>query len=348
MNTTSYYMKVTALNPISHIGKTASTGALFNTEKVNGRDVPYITGAAGKGILRRIGMDVMLSMLGLDPEAYGENIIQEHKDVLTQERLEVLFNGSILRSTGNRSVDVSQGAKLAELIPWFAVVGGCLGNTMMQGRISVGPMTLICEENRGRLEMMEKHINKRVDIKPGEPETAVAILPTGTNPARHYLQRQEFSHNDDFNRLGSRAATFLPPQQQQAMIAAKTMDFLDRQEPDWQDEETGNHVQMRFSVQTLTAGCEFFWRIDTFDFTPLMEDAFMTTFGHFLARPYIGGMRRMGMGLIDVKFLGRSRVEPVKAEWSTAVTVNRTGDLYAKHLTERRDEIIKLLEVLGK
>jgi hypothetical protein len=161
-----------------------------------------------------------------------------------------------------------------------------------------------------------------------------------------HLQRQEFTHNDDFNRLGSPATRFLPPAEKAEMITSQALDFYQREEPDYQDEE--NHVQMRFSVQTMTAGTELFWRIDTFDLTPLMEDAFMTTFGHFLARPYVGGMRRMGMGLVDVEFLGRSRVEPVKAQFSTAVSVNRVGGLYEAHLRDNREEIVRLLEVLGK
>jgi hypothetical protein len=346
MNTTSYYMKVTALNPISHIGKTASTGAIFNTERVNGKDVPYITGASGKGILRRIGMEVMLSMLGLDPEQAGDVIADKPKG-LSQKQLEVLFNGSILTSSGTRSIDVAQGAQLAELIPWFAIVGGCMGNMMMQGRIAVHPMILICEENRTRLKAIEKHIGRRLLAVGQEGEdTAVSILPEEVSTARMHLQRQEFTHNDDFNRLGSGASRFLPPADRHEMITAHALEFYKREEPDYQDKE--NHVQMRFSVQTMTAGAELFWRIDTFDLTPLMEDAFLTTFGHFLARPFVGGMRRMGMGLVDVEFLGRSRVEPVQASFSTAVSVNKVGDMYRAHLQENREEIVRLLEVLGK
>lgn len=345
MNTTSYYMTVTALNPISHIGKTASTGAIFNTERVNGRDVPYITGASGKGILRRIGMEVMLSMLGLDPEG-ADGIITESPTSkgLNRKQIEVLFNGSILTSGSSGTVDVSQGAQLAALIPWFGIVGGCLGNMMMQGRIAVHPMILMCEENQPRLKAVERHINKRLMSE--DDDTAVSLGVDETQPARTYLQRQSFTHNDDFNRIGSSASRFLPPAEQEELHQSLSLDFYQRQEVDFQDDE--NHVQMRFSVQTLTAMSKFFWRIDTFDLTPLMEDAFMTTFGHFLARPYIGGMRRMGMGLVDVEFLGRSRVEPVKSQFSTAVSVNRVGGLYEAHLRDNRDEIVRLLEVLGK
>ena len=343
MNTTSYYMNVTALNPISHIGKTASTGAIFNTERVNGRDVPYITGASGKGILRRIGMEVMLSMLGLDPDQ-ADGIITDAPTGkgLSRKQIEVLFNGSILTSTGSRTVDVAQGAQLAELVPWFGIVGGCLGNMMMQGRISVHPMVLYCEENKPRLQAIEKHINKRLFDEEGD---GVSLGVEDVRPAREQLQRQSFTHNDDFNRLGSSATRFLPPAERQEMVQGMALDFYERQEPDFQDDE--NHVQMRFSVQTIAAMSKFFWRIDTFDLTPLMEDAFMTTLGHFLARPYIGGMRRMGMGLVDVAFVGQSRVEPVKAQFSTAVSVNRVGGLYEAHLRENRDEIVRLLEVLG-
>lgn len=343
MNTTSYFMRVTALNPISHIGKTASTGALFNTETVDGKEVPYITGASGKGVLRRVGMDVMLSMLDLDPEQYDKELIKDKQNPLTQNRLEVLFNGSILSRTGTRAIKIDTGALLAELIPWFAVVGGCLGNTMMQGRISVHPMTLICEENQERLSVMEQSINRRISGKEG-----IAIIDSNEIvPARRRLQRQEFSHKDDFNTLGSSAMRFLPTQEKKVLTDGKAVEYLDKQDPDWQDE--GSHVQMRFSKQTLTAMSQFYWQIDTFDLTPLMEDAFITTMSYFLSRPYIGGDRRQGMGYIDLEFLGRSRVEPAKADLTTSVQSKdfKMGDLYRTHLQTRQTEIIEALEVIA-
>ena len=345
MNTTSYYMRVTALNPISHIGKTASTGALFNTEKVDGKEIPFITGASGKGILRRIGMEVMLSMLGLDPEHYDPEIISDRPNPLTQHRIEVLFNGSILNSKG-RTINIDEGGLLSELIPWFAVVGGCLGNTMMQGRIAVHPFTLICQENEGRLRLLEQDLNRRLEADQIEIIESEAPL----KPARHWLQRQEFTHNDDFNRLGSPATRFLPGPAAEKLLADKQAAFVERQEPDWQDKDSGSHVQMRFSVQTLTAMSKFYWQIDTFDLTPLMEAAFQTTMGHFLGRPYIGGQRRQGMGLVHIQPLGRAKIEPVKAEYSTAVGFSREAgqpDLYRQHLETRRAEIIGALEAIA-
>lgn len=347
MNTTSYYMRVTALNPVSHIGKTASTGALFNTEKVNGKEVPFITGASGKGILRRIGMEVMLSMLGLDPEQYQAEVITDQPNPLTQHRIEVLFNGSILNSKGRR-INIDEGALLSELIPWFAVVGGCLGNTMMQGRIAVHPMTLICQENEERLRLMEQDINRRIGAEQIEIFEAEAPL----KPARHWLQRQEYTHNDDFNRLGSSASRFLPAPAAEQLLADKQAAFVDRQDPVWQDKESGSHVQMRFSLQTLTAMSQFYWQIDTFDLTLLMEAAFQTTMGHFLGRAYIGGQRRQGLGLVNIESLGRAKIEPVKAEYSSAVgftQAERAGqqDLYRQHLETRRAEIIQALETIA-
>lgn len=244
MNTTSYFMRVTALNPISHIGKTASTGALFNTEMVNGKEVPYITGAACKGVLRRIGMDVMLSMLGLDPEQYDNEIIKDRPDLLTQNRLEVLFNGSILTKTGSRAIKIDTGATLAEFIPWFAVVGGCLGNTMMQGRIAVHPMSLICQENEERLRIMENSISRRVSGN--DSIDIIGNMEIAT--ARRQLQRQEFSHKDDFNTLNSQAARFLSIREKESLVDEKAARLSDKQDPDWQDNNT--HVQMRFSKQT--------------------------------------------------------------------------------------------------
>lgn len=345
MNTTSYYMSVTALNQISHIGRTASTGSIFNTEKIDGQDVPYVTGGSMKGILRRTGMEVMLSMLGLDPERYDNDVISDEKNPLTQNRIETLFNGSILTS-GGRTVNIDEGAMLSELIPWFAVVGGCLGNTMMQGRISVKPMTLICKENRERHERIENDINRRI-----AGNDRIAILPTkDLKSFRHYLQRNDFTHMDDLNRLGGPASRYLPKAEKTQLIAEKTMAFLEKQEDDdWQDEKAGRHVQMRYSLQTLAANSQFYWQIDTFDLTPLMQDAFITTMSYFLSRPQVGGNIARGFGDISIEFLGRSRIEPAKAETSTDLQPSdfQIGDLYRNHLTNRRPEILQALEAIA-
>ena len=146
MNTTSYFAIVTALNHISHIGKTASTGQLFNTESVLYKDrvveVPFVSGNSMKCVLRRIGMEVMASFLGFDPEVAG-NAIDNLENPLTRNRLTLLWNGGILTTEGGRSVNIDVAAKLSELIPWLAIVGGCVGNQMIHGRIAVHPLILL-------------------------------------------------------------------------------------------------------------------------------------------------------------------------------------------------------------
>jgi hypothetical protein len=95
---------------------------------------------------------------------------------------------------------------------------------------------------------------------------------------------------------------------------------------------------------------QFYWQIDTFDLTPLMEAAFQTTMGHFLGRPFIGGQRRQGLGLVHIEPLGRAKIQPVKAEYSIAVGFTREAgqqDLYRQHLETRRAEIIQALEAIA-
>lgn len=345
MNTTSYIMKVTALNPISHIGKTASTGSIFNTEKVDGQDVPYITGTAMKGLLRRIGMEVMLSAIGLDSENYDTDVITDKPSVMTQNRIETLFNGSILSKSG-RGIDISQGAYLSELIPWFAIVGGCLGNMMMQGRIAVNPMILVCKENYNRLNLVEQSINYRLS---GDDKIKLIADDDKMESYRYFLQRLENTHLDDFNRLGSPAMRYLPKNERTALIETKSMDFMERQAVDYQDESS--HVQMRYSNQVITANSKFIWQVDTFDLTPLMESAFHLTMSHFLSRPYIGGKRTYGFGHVHIEPLGRSRVAPVKSAFSSELGFKAgddRGNLYYRHLINRKDEIIKAIETIAE
>lgn len=352
MNTTSYIMRVTAMQAISHIGKTASIGSIFNTEKVDGHDVPFITGGAMKGNLRRICMEASLSALGLDPENYDTDIVTDKKDdpknILTQNRIETLFNGSILHN-GGRGIDIGQGAYLSEMFAGFPLFGGCLGNMMMQGRIGVHPMTLICEENAERIGLMEMGLNQRL-----ASETQIKLLPDKKmHSYRYYLSQQQNTHLDDFNRLGSPAMRLLPKEAKSEVVEARRLDFLAKQEPDYQDEGAGSHVQMRYNTQVLSAMSQFVWQIDTFDLTPLMEAAFHLTMSHFLSRPYVGGKRTYGMGYVHIQPLGKASTSltPIKSEFSGELGFqagDRRNNLYYNHLVNRRDEIIEAIKIIAE
>ncbi len=346
MNTITYYMKVTNLSPMSHIGDRAGIGSLFNMEEIippgSGRKVrvPTFTGGAGKGILRRIGMEVMLSILGLDPEK-ADYLNHDQPNPLTQKKLEVLFNGSILTSSGS-GIKVDVGAQLADLIPWFSVVGGCLGNQMIQGRIVVSDLILLCKENEWRLKAIES------DVRQSTHTDGVTLIPEDYEllAAREHLAMVKRSHKDDFR--GGTIMRFLPPEKQQELLLLQATNQEDREQPGWQDDEAGNHVQMRYEIQTVKSGSEWFWSISGLDWTDLMHDAFHTTLAHFLARPYLGGMKARGFSQVSLSFLGSNRIEPARGEWSNVSLAPNPGALYRNHLEQRRDEIIELLKVLEK
>lgn len=350
MNTTSYFAIVTALQPISHIGKTVSTGAVFNTESVlydnKEVEVPYVTGNSMKGTLRRVGMEVMASLLGLDPDVGGK-VSDELNNPLTKNRLTLLWNGGILTSDGGRSVNIDVAAKLAELVPWLAVCGGCVGNQMIHGRIAVHPLTMICKENKERLQLMESSIagvthNFLSDNSNGQIE--IITDDEGLRPCRRHLQVQEFTHKDDMK--DNTVTRFLPEPERMKLLAEQTSEQEERRELGYVDKDTGKHVQMRYSVQTVKAMSRFFWRIDTFDMTPLMEDAFKTSVAYFESRPYVGGHRRQGHGLVHIEWLGWNRVEPAQGIGSTELSF-ATGGLYANHLKTRQEEIIEVLEAIA-
>jgi hypothetical protein len=344
MNTTSYYAKVTNLQPISHGGRSASTGTLFNVEKVMYDDkpieVPFVSGNSMKGVLRRVGMEFMASVLGWDTEAAGDAADgMETHNPLTDVRLATLWNGYILTSTGKRTVDLNLTTWLSELIPWLAIVGGCVGNQMIHGRIAVHPLTLICEENVERLLQMQKSINDRME------DGRIEILKDGDKllSFRRHLQWQEFTHKDDLK--DNRATRFLPQAEQTKLLESQVESQRERADSDFVDTEVGQHVQMRYSVQTINAMSRWFWAIDTFDLTPLMEDAFKTTMAAFLSRPYVGGNKRQGMGLVQVEWLGFNVIEPTRGRGGLEVGF-AAGQQYVQHLQEHKEEIVKILGAL--
>jgi len=128
----------TVITPIYHGGneKTGSTPVL-RTMSVwtddGGKVIPYIHGNAVRGRLRRLIMKDFLEKIGYEIE--GKHLYHS------------LFSGGTLESgvqTG--TIDLSLRRKMQELIPPVSLFGGCFGNQILQGIMTVRHMFPVCKE----------------------------------------------------------------------------------------------------------------------------------------------------------------------------------------------------------
>lgn len=128
-------IKYKMLAPVSHIGETASTGSYFQTVlTANGR-VPVITGNSVRGQLR----DSMAAHL-LDTMSDGNLLgVKVSKDVFN-----ILFSGGNIN--GAMKDDVEKAKNIRAHFPLVSLMGGGLGDMIMDGKLICSFAYPVCKE----------------------------------------------------------------------------------------------------------------------------------------------------------------------------------------------------------
>ncbi len=111
-------------------------------------------------------------------------------------------------------------------------------------------------------------------------------------------------------------------------------------------EKTGQRQQMRYFVETLAAGTQFFWEISLDDVSPLEFEAFCVTLVEFARMPYIGGKGSVGHGKISIAFDHWIEINPRLAPAGRELNFS-LGNQYAQHLARYKAEIRELIDGLS-
>lgn len=140
--------KITAVEPISHIGETRSIDSKFNREKMmltskaginKVIEVPVISGNSLRGVLRRRAGYRFLELLGFEKETLAEGL--QH----------ALFSGGMLKKGAEGGViDTSFISKVRQNIPHISLFGTVLGQQMIQSKLDVGQLIPISCQTKGR------------------------------------------------------------------------------------------------------------------------------------------------------------------------------------------------------
>ena len=132
--------KIIAKSPLHHGGdeKTGAETLLRRNKFVVNNDVievPYISGNAVRGVLRRMVMADFLELAGYQ---------------ITNLRLyHALFTGGILESVDEKNsgiIDMGLKQKIIRLLPPIALFGTSLGNQIIEGKLHVGLLLPVCNE----------------------------------------------------------------------------------------------------------------------------------------------------------------------------------------------------------
>lgn len=313
----NYAGKITALSSISHGEDKMGTVTTFRREKVVSKDsgkikmVPTISGNSMRGILRDCGMKFMLDQLGISPW-------------LQLNAYYFLFSGGTLSKQAGRGLDIDQSRKLRELIPFVGIMAGAAGNQIMRSKFRCGKVDLICLENAPYL--------------PPEALEGVELQPSPV-----FLQIEYYSRTDDEKNDLLRG--YLAPKELKLLDVKAEKKKTEREAGDDIDHEMGEHQQMRYGVETVCKGAEFWWSIGLTDVTRLEYESFLSCLLQFQKKPVIGGLGNKGHGLVEMHFDKWVNLTP-RATIKGAALDLELGKTYTNYLKEKGDEILSALEEL--
>lgn len=127
-------IRYTMRAPVSHIGETASTGTIFQTVLTKDGRLPVITGNSMRGTLRDCSAIDLLETVGCTVE---------------KEAFNILFSGGNINGTMKNDVDKAK--QVRNLFPNVSLLGGGLGDMIMQGKLIAGNLYPVCVETEEML-----------------------------------------------------------------------------------------------------------------------------------------------------------------------------------------------------
>jgi CRISPR type IV-associated protein Csf2 len=303
-----------AETPVAHHSESIGNTAIAMRRKIRQPDgsfanVPIITGDTMRHGLREAGAYALLR---------AANLLGEHN--LSEAALRLLFAGGMI--TGSQdAVKLDEYHRMCELCPPLALLGGCVMNRSIPGRLQVDDALLVCSEtakfmptdvteylNAVQLQSCRAHVEEvmRVRMDPMlNPAHAPLLLEASAEAAAKKLKKSEKASesNDSIAKLESKS-TMMPR-----------------------------------SFETVVQGSLFLWGLSCTCTSDLDVDTLHTMVGEFLSRPVVGGKRGVGCGRLRPVH-GWKVIVTKPSEVSTEVSLARpAGELFSSHVAARADQV---------
>jgi hypothetical protein len=235
---------------------------------------------------------------------YGVNVETGEVSGLPLNAFYFLFSGGALTSTGDGHIDVKKFREMRETIPLIGLFGGAAGNTILPGKMKIGKLLPICNETAHLIP--ERFL----------PETIQTIW--------EYCQTEMYTRRDDEKNDRVRMLISQPA------IGEGT------------PAKPATPQQMKYDIETLAAGTQFYWKVVLEDVTDVEFEAFLTTVLEFSKSPNIGGKGGVGHGEISIKLDKWVEVDS-RINLQGAELDVKLGEKYSKHLKTHGAEIRKVL-----
>lgn len=185
--------RITAVEPISHIGETRSIDSKFNREKmmISSKagitkviEVPVISGNSLRGVLRRRAGYKFLELIGIKKETLAEGL--QH----------ALFSGGMLKKGAEGGIiDTSFISKVRQNVPYLSLFGTVLSQQMIQSKLDVGQLVPISCQTKGRTGIdSEISIYSLLDERAATRRDDMEDKTKGTQDSDEQKQQMRYTH----------------------------------------------------------------------------------------------------------------------------------------------------------
>lgn len=185
--------KITAIEPISHIGSVRSIDSKFSREKMmltsksgitKVIEVPVVSGNSLRGVLRRRAGYRLLEMLCISKESLKEGL--QH----------MIFSGGMLqKGAGGGVIDTQFITKIRQNLPIISLFGSVAGQQMIQSKMDVGQLIPISCQTKGRTNIdSDISIYSLLDERPATRRDDMEDKTKGTQDPDDQKQQMRYTH----------------------------------------------------------------------------------------------------------------------------------------------------------
>lgn len=312
-----YEFLLEAESPISHAQETIGNESIVMRRKIRQKDgtferVPIISANTLRHGLREASAYAFLDAAGLGDES------------LSRSALRLLFNGGALTGRGDAgTMSLDRYRQMVELCPPLALLGGCSDNRINSSQLDAGDAVLVCSESSAF-------------VAPWAQEAAGGLDTSRAHVERVQRVRMDAMLDHTKRKLLTSAEQVEATQQLTAgEVAHSKNDAIAR------DDAKSN--MLPYTFETVVQGSLFYWVVSCRCTSDLDVDTFNTVLATFLYNPVVGGKKGTGHGRLRVvKAVNVSVRRPLDAAETLDTTTlgEKTGSLFRRHVSERREAII--------
>ena len=235
----------------------------------------------------------------------GMRLTLDYLDILVPlDEFYMLFSGGALSKTSG-AMGIVDARKLRETLPILSLFGTAVGRQMLPGAFRCGKILPIAEETASLI-----------------PE---AVL-------------------DEAHRSGWKMPSIYDIMQEESYT--RKDDAKDERLSEYLSTRVGKNdapQQMRYSVETMIPGTKLWWHVTLVDATDEEHYAFLASLAAWGKNPELGGMGRVGHGLVSLEPDGYLNGITINPNASIAPPVPNE---YLEVLDKNRDDIIELLHAV--